>query len=338
MRTLISRLTLFVLLLSAVCITVTSCGKSGKRFRLEGRMKNLNQGELYVYAQDGSMKQADTIRIDKGRFTYETDCDHPATLIIVFPNFSELPLFTEPGGKATLKADATNMKELEIKGTDNNDAMTAYRLQVAHAAPPDAATLTETFIRDHADMPVATYLLRYHYIDTSKPDYNKAAKLIKALRAAQPHNPEVEMLSKQLQSLQSTAVGQRLPRFTLKTLSGNTLTEKDCMGSGKTVILTYAEWSNEAMSILRRLNQMLKDGRAQFNFIVINLDGDPSAVRRFAEHEQLRAHIACPEGLFEDAAVKALALTTVPDNITVAGGIIKGRSLPAEKLEELLTR
>lgn len=319
-----------------LCILIAGCGKRGNRFRLEGKMKNLNQGELYIYAQDGSGKQTDTIRIDKGKFVYEVECERPTTFILVFPNFSQHPVFGEPGKSASLKGDATNLKELEIEGTDDNDAMTAYRMQVAHAAPPDVKTLTEKFILDHAASPVAIYLIRQHYVDTQKPDYTKALQLMAAVREAQPHSPEAELLVAELSTLQKTGVGNPLPPFTLTTINGTVINEKTASQSPVTTIMTYADWSNESMAMLRRANYLLKNNEASFQFIVINLNADVALVKRFAEQEQIKGHIVCSEKMFEEPGIKALALTTVPDNIIVRNGKIAVRGLPIEKFVNAL--
>ena len=326
-----------LLLLVLLGITLSGCKRHTGRFRLEGKIANLNQGELYVYSLDGGLQQTDTIRLEKGRFVYETDCEHPATLVLVFPNFTEQPLFVTPGGSATLKADATNMKEMEINGGDDNDAMTAYRLQVAHAAPPDAAALTEKFIADHAASPVATYLLRRHYVDTPKPDYGVALRLVKVLQQAQPHSAAVGELARHLQSMHTTQARQPLPRFSLTTLSGERINERWCNEAPRTLIMTYAEWSNEGMSMLRRVNQLLKDNKASFRLLAISLDGDAGIARRLNEQEQMRGAVACPDRLFDEPALQALALTTVPDNIVVERGKIIARSLPADRLEGYLT-
>ncbi len=326
-----------LLQLVLLSVLVLSCKSSGKRFHLEGEIKNLNQGELYVYALDGNKEQTDTIQLEKGRFVYDGACEQRTTLMLVFPNFTEYPVFAEPGGKAKLKGDATNMKEMEISGNDDNEAMTAYRLQVAHAAPPDAKVLTEKFISDHASSPVATYLLRKHYIDTQHPNYTKASSLMAHLRKAQPHAADVAELDKQVKMLLAASVGKRLPAFKLTTIDGNTITEKDYQGPGKTVIIAYAEWSNEGMSMVRRLNQLLKDNKAQFRLLIISLDGNKEKVQRFKEQQELRGQMACPPEMFDAPAVQALSLTTVPDNIIVVNGKIVARSLPIERLENNLT-
>ena len=74
-------------------IALTSCGVSSGHFKLEGKFLNMNQGEFYVYSTDGGIDGVDTIKVVGGRFSYEMPCTESHTLMIVFPNFSEQPIF-----------------------------------------------------------------------------------------------------------------------------------------------------------------------------------------------------------------------------------------------------
>ena len=108
-------------------LVLVGCGTAGNRFKVEGRILNMNQGEFYVYSLDGSVNGIDTVRVDGGRLAYETVCERPTTLIMVFPNFSEQPIFAEPGKTVKLSADASHLKELEVTGTDENKLMNKFR-------------------------------------------------------------------------------------------------------------------------------------------------------------------------------------------------------------------
>ena len=96
----------------------------------------MNQGEFYVYSTDGGMEGMDTIKVVGGRFTYEMPCHDDCTLMIVFPNFSEQPIFAESGESVELKGDASHLKEMEVKGTKNNELMTKFRKSILGNTPP----------------------------------------------------------------------------------------------------------------------------------------------------------------------------------------------------------
>ena len=60
--------------IATLILILVSCGVNKDKFKLEGHLLNLNQGEFYIYALDGSIAGFDTIKVEAGRFTYETTC------------------------------------------------------------------------------------------------------------------------------------------------------------------------------------------------------------------------------------------------------------------------
>ena len=95
---------------------MVACGTESGKFRLEGRLRNINQGEFWVYSLDGGLVGIDTIPVRNGRFAYEMDLYDQSTLMLVFPNYSEQPVFAKSGATVTIKGDATHMKEMIIEG------------------------------------------------------------------------------------------------------------------------------------------------------------------------------------------------------------------------------
>ena len=107
----------YTLLLSLVAL-LASCGTDSRHFKIDGHLLNLNQGEFYVYSPDGSVTHGmDTIKVQAGRFSYSVECDRPMTLMIVFPNFTEQPVFAEPGKSVDIRGNASHLKEMTVKGT-----------------------------------------------------------------------------------------------------------------------------------------------------------------------------------------------------------------------------
>ena len=64
-------------LLALLSVLLVSCGTDGKHFKFEGRFLHLNQGEFYLYSEDGAVSGIDTIKVEGGRFAYEMACDPP---------------------------------------------------------------------------------------------------------------------------------------------------------------------------------------------------------------------------------------------------------------------
>jgi hypothetical protein len=77
-----SKYKLLFSLLAAVLLT--ACGTEKGRFRLEGRLRHMNQAEFLIYSPDGGIVGMDTIKVQEGRFSYETEVRDRATFVLIF--------------------------------------------------------------------------------------------------------------------------------------------------------------------------------------------------------------------------------------------------------------
>ena len=128
---------------------LSSCGVDSGTFRIDGELNGINQGEFYVYSPDGGIRRLDTIAVKNGHFTYEISLDTTALFMLVFPNFSEMPIFGGSGVKAEINGDASHLKEIEVKGSKTNEQMTAFRLKTSEMMPPEVLSEAAKFIKDN---------------------------------------------------------------------------------------------------------------------------------------------------------------------------------------------
>lgn len=141
-----------------------------------------------MYSPDGAIDGMDTIKVQGGRFSYDIACHKEGTLIIVFPNFSQQPVFTKPGGSVDISGDASHIKEMKVEGTKDNELMTKFRKATSQSTPPDVIAAARRFVADNPDSYVCTYIIRNFFIETASPDYASAAKLTAEALKAQPGN------------------------------------------------------------------------------------------------------------------------------------------------------
>lgn len=95
--------------------------------------------------------------------------------MLVFPNFSEQPVFAEPGKSVSISADASHLKQMEVKGTKDNELMTQFRERCLQATPPETKKYAEEFISDNPDSPVSVYLVFRHFMQQPDADFARAA-------------------------------------------------------------------------------------------------------------------------------------------------------------------
>ena len=321
------RIVLFLLLV----LILISCGTRSGHFKMEGRFLHMNQGELYVYSPDGGIDGLDTIKIEAGRFAYEIPCSKPATLVIIFPNYSVQPIFAESGGSVEVKADASHLKEMEVKGTDDNELMTKFRKQIANSSPPDELKYAIQFIKDHQESTVSVYLLNRYLIQTETPDYKQAANLLKILLKEQPGNVTLGRLQRQISGLGTLRVGDKLPNFTAKDVNGK-LINNATLANQTIIISTWAAWSYESLDFQRALNDAVKAGKIAA--LGISVDANPKEVRQALKNDDITFPNVCDGKMLSTPLLKTFGLTTVPDNIVVRNGKIIERGITANTVRQ----
>jgi len=298
---------------------------------MEGRFLHMNQGELYVYSPDGGIDGLDTIKIEAGRFAYEIPCSKPATLVIIFPNYSVQPIFAESGGSVEVKADASHLKEMEVKGSDDNELMTKFRKQIANSSPPDELKYAIQFIKDHPESTVSVYLLNRYLIQTETPDYKQAANLLKILLKEQPGNVTLGRLQRQISGLGTLRVGDKLPNFTAKDVNGK-LINNATLANQTIIISTWAAWSYESLDFQRALNDAVKAGKIAA--LGISVDANPKEVRQALKNDDITFPNVCDGKMLSTPLLKTFGLTTVPDNIVVRNGKIIERGITANTVRQ----
>ena len=321
------RIVLFLLLV----LILISCGTRSGHFKMEGRFLHMNQGELYVYSPDGGIDGLDTIKIEAGRFAYEITCSKPATLVIIFPNYSVQPIFAESGGSVEVKADASHLKEMEVKGTDDNELMTKFRKQIANSSPPDELKYAIQFIKDHPESTVSVYLLNRYLIQTETPDYKQAANLLKILLKEQPGNVTLGRLQRQISGLGTLRIGDKLPNFTAKDVNGK-LINNATLANQTIIISTWAAWSYESLDFQRALNDAVKAGKIAA--LGISVDANPKEVRQALKNDDITFPNVCDGKMLSTPLLKTFGLTTVPDNIVVRNGKIIERGITANTVRQ----
>lgn len=316
-------------LLLSILLFLASCGEDSHHFKIEGRLLQMNQGEFYVYSDDASISGFDTIKVEGGRFSFEMPCDHPTTLTLVFPNFSEQPIFAEPGRTVSIEGDASHLKVLKVKGTKTNELMSGFREQIANASPPEIVKYATQFIEDHPESPIGVWLVKKYFVAAPNPNYDKALSLIKVMQAKQPKNGVLNRLSGSIEMMKNTTVGNSLPAFTTYDINGK-LVSSSTLSSGTAVICTWASWNYNSTDVLRQLQNIQND--KGIKIVAISVDASKFDCRNFIKINQMTFPVVCTGEMFDTKPLKQLGMLTVPDNIIVKDGKIVARSLSTQDL------
>ena len=242
----------------------------------------MNQGQFYVYSPDGAISGIDTIKVQGGRLAYEIPCEEEGTIVIVLPNYSEIPVFVKPGENVDLKADASHIKDIEVTGTKDNERMTEWRKNTSSQSPDGLKKQAEQFIRENPSSIISRWLLRKYFIVTAKPDLKKAKELVKLISGKTDKEPSIMRLAVGLENT-PLQVGDVLPNFKAKDLQG-----KDVQASqyrlGKTLILVWATWdfdgTNLSRRVLRKIEEMKSQGKQVPKVLGVSIDASAVDAKR----------------------------------------------------------
>lgn len=306
---------------------LTACGTDGRHFKIDGRLLHLNQGEFYVYSPDGGLPGVDTIKVVAGRFSKEVPCDREMTLMLVFPNFTEQPIFARPGKSVDVKGDASHLKELEVKGTKDNELMNTFRQQTANASPPEAKRLARQFVEDHAESAVAVHLVRRYFVATANPDYAEARRLIALMLQKQPDNGALHRLQRMAAGQPPLRPGDKAPRFSATDINGGSVGTATLGRTPYAVVCAWASWSYESIDRLRQLLQLQKDSGGKLTVVGICLDPSPADARRILKQNNFDCTTICDGRMISGNAFRTLGMYSIPDNVLFHNGTVVGTAM-----------
>lgn len=319
-------------------LLLVSCGVDSDRFRLEGRLRNMHQGEFWVYSTDGGIDGIDTIPVREGRFVYEIPMRSPSTLVIVFPNYSELPVFARPGAEVEIKGDATHLREMAINGTDENGEMTKLRMELNRLMPPEVPGKVEEFIRENPESEVSVYLLQRYFLQEDAADYKRAMALVELMLKEQPDNGRLIEWKKQLPALCRGMVKAKLPAFTASDVKGRTVTQ-DELKKKANVLTVWASWSFQSTDMQRRLIRLKKDYGERLGVVSICLDARPQDCRQRVERDSLPWKTVCDGRVWQTPLLAKLGISEVPASMVIdSRGVIVARDLAPQELEDELKK
>ena len=314
--------------------TLVSCGVDSDKFRLTGRLRNINQGEFWIYSPDGAIEGIDTILVRDGRFSYETELRIPSTFIIIFPNYSEQPVFAEPGQEVDIKGNASHMKEMLIKGTDDNDAMTELRMELNKLMPPEVPKAVGKFINENPKSLVSRYLFQRYFLSDPQANVEQAYVLVSAMQKEDPDDALLSKWKKELDGLRNGQLNSRLKDFTAKDLQGRNVSLAD-LKSKVNVITVWASWNSQSTDIQRRLQRMKARNGDRLSVVSVCLNADVKNTKRNLERDSLPWKTICDGRMWQTPMLAKLGIADVPGNLILdQNGVVQARNLSPQKLEE----
>lgn len=309
---------------------LSACSSSTDRFRLEGRFRNLNQGSFYIYDAFSGLK--DTIQVRDGRFEYSRQIEDSTMLMLMFPNFSELPIIAQAGSHLNMKGDASHLRETKVTGDKANEELTKFRLEVAEQTPPEQRRTAQSYVENNPGSIIALYLVLQYFVLNDAPDYALACKLCESILRSKGDHSRAARLLQQLQPLRSYRTEGVLPQFHARDTKGRHV-NNSTLNADVNVILVWASWNYESQNMMRVVRRRERTYKGRMSVVSICLDAGKEEGAKTLERDSIAWPNVCDGMMWHSPILEQLGIATVGANIVVdKKGMVVARNLTTSKL------
>jgi len=330
-----------VLLVLITCM-FASCSSNENQFMITGKFKDMPAGQLYIYNQEDSRSQLDTLFIKNGKFAYVGVAENVTPYVLVFPNALEQVIFAQNGYEINYSASANDLKNYQVDGSEENELMNQFRQQTKGLNPAQTQEIVSQFIDDNIASPVAVYLFDRYYVQESIVDLATLKAKLKAIKKSQPTNHYVMKIENQLKQIERGQLGKKMPDINL-TMKSKRQVNLSTVEADYTVLVYWATWLPHLYDFIDEFDQLTEDYREdeQVQFIAISLDTEVYRWEHTLHDDTVRCEHVCEGRAWESTSVKQLGVTSVPTFIIADKQhkiIAKGQSISqlADELDRIV--
>lgn len=326
-------------------LLIASCGVPKGRFRLSGKYENIKLGDFLIFSPDGGMERIDTLHLLDGEFEYECDVNGDATFCIVYPNNSQLVVWTHGGDNIRIDGDVNNLWNVKVEGNDENALYTEFRQQ---NPPTDTVKLRKSaaqFIRQNPGSRVSAYLLTQYFVVPDGVPADSTERLYKVIQKALPTDDKVVQLGGVIKQRYALHEGAAIPAFDIVTSDSVHHTPSKYKGKSY-VFYFWAGWQSgatylhEQLSRLRNELQQPTDGKSRptdISLLGYSLDVDTLTLRINRPTDEQKIPTYCDLEGFNSPLVNQFGIRTLPTFIIVgADGKIKCLTTSFKEVEKVL--
>lgn len=302
-----------LLVLYIALLIGSSCQRPTKVFTLEGNLKNVTGKELYLFGTQKPFDRIDTIRLEKGKFTYEAETDTLLPLTLLFNQGETLPFFVDKGLAVTIEGDALLPDSIRITGGEANEELSQFRTRIRNMK--DSVQLlaeADSFIRKHPFSQVSVYLLNKYFIQTTKPDFKRINALIESMSGMLHDHPLILLLQKKLDDALKADTGRYVSSFRIKNRKGENLTSY--YFRDKVLVLSFwTTWNAPSLKMQEELKALRKKLKKEdIEFVYFALDMDKKRWEDTVRNDTLSGEHACDGEGWESPVVRQFGIEKLP--------------------------
>jgi len=324
-----------------IALTLLSCSGSKGQFRLKGSFAHLEQGEFFIYSNDGGLDCIDTLRILNGKFDYTTPLEGEATYHILYPNFSELVIFGQSGKVVKIKGDAHHLNGVEVKGDKENETYTNFRKEAEQKSPRDVIDIARKFIYQHPTLTMSRHLFQQYFLQSEETTREEMMEVFDSLNRALPSDIRLARLYDEVRSKGVLQVGKKFPHFDLtirpslfpKQMNNGNLSRKKKdeadslivnpdtltghVGSkdyeGKYMLIAFwATWKSGSQSALYRARRIRKESLGKIHPLSYSLDVEEEPLKKLEKSDSVTFPSFCDYLCWRSPLVREIGLRELP--------------------------
>lgn len=303
---------LFLLFAAFCSLLLSACGPSGDNFRIDGRIRGMQGGQIFVcIPSENENARFDTIVVKEENFRYLSNVTEPTPLLLIFPNGVEQVIIVSGGQALNYEARSTDLANYTVKGSEENEALNDFRKSVHRKDESTTRARAKKFIEKHPDYLASVWLFSRYYTQNDRIGVKDMTPLLKLLRKHQPNNHTLLNIASGLQMLQRGQVGASLPSLTLTTQRKRTL-QLNKPQHNYTLIYFWASWLRQKWDILTYMRETQQAHAAQLNVIPISLDTQIFQWEQDIQSDSLQLQHVCDGKAFDSPSARQLGITHIP--------------------------
>lgn len=277
----------------ASILTLLCCSSHPGQVRIQGSFAHLEQGEFYIYSTDGGMQGIDTLSITEGKFLYSLPIDRESILYLLYPNYSQLPIFVNSGEDIHIKGDVRSLNEVEVKGSSSNELFTQFRKEMKDKSSRQIRKMAKEYIQKTPTEALSKYLFKEYFLKADSVIHEEAKELYDSLCRANPEDLTLSRMAGEVRSCGILRIGRQLPHFEIAcrteedtTENKPVLTNKDFEGK-HLLIAFWAGWKSGTQYTLTRARRLQREMKEDLHIISYSLDTDKRIVENVEKRDSL---------------------------------------------------
>ncbi len=318
-----------------LCLSVvfSGCGQR-KYYTLSGNMPGVMQDSIYVIGMDSRYDRVDTIRVQKGKFTYRTQLDTITPLLLFFSDGLQHVVFADKGQKSELTLGRHDSLP-SIIGTEY-DAQFAEFLKYPDSL--DIYQKIERFIRQDPFSEVTPYLMYKYILPEKNVDFKKVRTLISLMAGVMRENPFVTDLT---DKITYNSTDRNFIPFAVKVWQSDSL-EKRALGElefigdkNNYIYVLWSSWNSYSLPALEYAAKKASD----YNVVTFSLDVDRQKWESAIRAANLDSCVnVCPSTGLNSSILDQFGIVSLPYYIvTSKNGKVLFCDMETEKVDSFLT-